>query len=760
MAAATVFSDPARLAAVDALLGLAGPNRGAMDRLAGLAATVMDAPVGIVSLIGARRQHLVGLHGMAGPLLDRRWIPLRSGYCQATLRLGRPLYLQDAAGDPEFVAHPARQELGFVAYAGAPLAYDGQLVGTVCVVDERARRWRGVDQRALEAVASAVVSELGLHLDLDRRQRLLDAFDLAPAVIAVTRGPEHRLDYANAAYRAVFGRTPLGRPGRAVLPGLNDELFELMDRVLDTGETHTGTGSPISMIWPGEDEPRTRYFDFSYSAVRHGGGRHRRDREGLLIVAVEVTERVLASSELARQARHQRLLANTTAALNRDLDPIAELQALAEAVVPELADLSTVHLLARPVPPGRIPPLPVITDRAAIAAVPELRPPPPVAAGLRWTDGDDPIVSTIRQGALSTSPIATPGVPLWALSTHSADTFRGGLDHVVLAPVIVEGLVVAVVSFGLREGRRLWDDAELALLGQLAQQAGAALGHGLSYQRTRGSASVLQRSLLTEPPRVDGLELCARYRPAGRDEVGGDWYDAFERAPGQLALVIGDVLGHDITAAAAMAQLRATLRSVALDRPDGPADVLGRLESINTRLGITPLATLVHAYLTRCAQGWRLRWANAGHPPPLLVRPDGQVDLLDGTRGSALVPALQGHRSEAELAVSSGTTLLLYTDGLIERGRTLIDDNLAVVRKLVHDNAGEPLEALCDRLVGYAGTRDDIAILAVRVPAPDPATSPSVSRVTCSRTAVATHGDARDTGGTEPKPQLSRPARR
>jgi len=315
-------------------------------------------------------------------------------------------------------------------------------------------------------------------------------------------------------------------------------------------------------------------------------------------------------------------------------------------------------------------------------------------------------------------------------------TFLGGLCQVLVAPVIVDGLVVAVVSFLLHRDRPPWSEDDLHALSQIARYAGIALEHGMSYQATRKSAMVLQRSLLTDPPIVPGLQICARYRPAGRDEVGGDWYDAFLRRPDQLAVVIGDVVGHDITAAAAMGHLRATLRGLALDRSEGPATILDRLAMINTRLAITPFATLLYANLTRTDDRWTMRWASAGHPPPLLITPSG-AQLLARVAGAALVSNQTPPRAEAQITLSAGSTLVFYTDGLVERrGSVLTDDlNILVTRaadaahRLVEplcddlnilvtraaDAAHRLVEPLCDDLIEAAPTDDDIAVLTIRL---------------------------------------------
>jgi len=706
-----VLGDPARLAAVAAVLKVAKASQGALDRLAELAAIVMDAPIAIVNLIDTQ-QHLVGQFGLGEPFATSRQASIDSGYCPSTFFTGRPLHIEDAAEDPAFADHPARRELGFAAYSGCPLRdADGHLIGTLCVVDTRPRRWRRVDRQALEALATSVVNELALHLDIDRRGRLLAAFAAAPAAIAVTSGPLHLVEYCNPAYRALFGAVPAEVPAREALPGLPAEFFSLMDQVLAGGEVYRTTEAPLTMTWPGEQSPRERFFDFSYSAIGRGADDEVNHR-GLLVVAVEVTERVQARVELERHARRQELLARASAALNRSLDPTAELQALARVVVPELADLSTVHLLATPVAPRADPPLPVITDRVAVAGAPGVVLPPKLT-GLKWDGNDDPITTAIRRGDLYRQPISSEP-PSWSQATGSVPTFRGGLRHLLVAPVLVDGLVVAVVSFALQQDRPLWSEDDLHALRQIARYAGLALEHGLSYQATRESALVLQRSLLTDPPMVPGLQICARYRPAGRDEVGGDWYDAFRRGADQLALVIGDVVGHDITAAAAMGQLSATLRALALDRCDGPSAILDRLGAINAQLSITPFATLLFATLTRAGHHWTMRWASAGHPPPLLLTSCG-VQLLERVPGTALVTTKTPPRDEGQICVAAGSTLLFYTDGLIEwRGRDLTENlNTFVARAAAVEH--KVIESLCDDLLADAPTDDDIAMLAVHV---------------------------------------------
>ena len=169
----------------------------------------------------------------------------------------------------------------------------------------------------------------------------------------------------------------------------------------------------------------------------------------------------------------------------------------------------------------------------------------------------------------------------------------------------------------------------------LGVRAGLALDNGRLYVGQRRVAEALQRGMLTRLPEPDHLHLVSRYRASADDaQVGGDWYDAFLQPDGSTVLVIGDVMGHDISAASSMGQLRNLLRGTAYDRGDSPADVLQRVDAAIRGLGIDALATCVVARIEQtepdAAAGVRtLRWSNAGHPPPMLLLPDGTVSRLD-----------------------------------------------------------------------------------------------------------------------------------
>jgi len=257
----------------------------------------------------------------------------------------------------------------------------------------------------------------------------------------------------------------------------------------------------------------------------------------------------------------------------------------------------------------------------------------------------------------------------------------------------------------------------------LGRYAAQAVQRASLFAARRTTAEVLQRSLLTHLPEPDHLELRARYVPAAAGEhVGGDWYDAVVLPDGATALVIGDVTGHDISAAAQMGQLRGLLRAFAYDREDSPAQLVSRLDRAMHGLRVSTLATLILAKIeqteTDARQGLRrLRWTNAGHPPPILLLPDGSTQVLQTAADLLIGLAPEAPRTDHIQPLPSGSTLLLFTDGLIEhRGRS-IDDGIIELRRFLATCIGHTVNDLLDRIVAELvgeSPDDDCAILAVR----------------------------------------------
>jgi hypothetical protein len=259
----------------------------------------------------------------------------------------------------------------------------------------------------------------------------------------------------------------------------------------------------------------------------------------------------------------------------------------------------------------------------------------------------------------------------------------------------------------------------------VADRAGLAWDNARLYSAQQQLAEGLQRSLLTEPPQPDHGEIAVRYVPAAEAaRVGGDWYDAFLQPGGATMLVIGDVVGHDTEAAAAMGQLRGLLRGIATYSDAGPAEVLRGLDSSMTTLQVTTLATAAVARFEQTPDELergttRMRWANAGHLPPMVVNPDGSVAELASWKGDLLLGVdHEAQRRESVITLDRGATVLLYTDGLIERRDADLDSGLVRLRDTLIELADRPLEELLDevleRLV-QGRPEDDVALVAIRL---------------------------------------------
>jgi serine phosphatase RsbU (regulator of sigma subunit) len=295
----------------------------------------------------------------------------------------------------------------------------------------------------------------------------------------------------------------------------------------------------------------------------------------------------------------------------------------------------------------------------------------------------------------------------------------------VALSLLARGRTVGALSI-YRSGDRPAADAEdVATAREVADRVALALDNSRLYEQQRRLAEGLQRSLLTAPPEPDHAEIVVRYRPAMRAaEVGGDWYDAFLQPSGATVLVIGDVVGHDTEAAAAMGQLRGMLRGIAYRDGVGPAAVLTDLDTAIQGLGMGTMATAAIARVEqtaeeRAAGTTRLRWSNAGHPPPLLIHHDGRIEELTTPRAELMlgVEPTTG-RTESVVTVRRGATLFLYTDGLVEGRDLSLDDGIARLRTALTELVGRPLGELCDAVIERLrpeGLQDDVALVAIRL---------------------------------------------
>ncbi|GAA2724907.1 hypothetical protein CAE01nite_17840 [Cellulomonas aerilata] len=292
----------------------------------------------------------------------------------------------------------------------------------------------------------------------------------------------------------------------------------------------------------------------------------------------------------------------------------------------------------------------------------------------------------------------------------------------VVLPLRGRGQVRGLLTLVNEVDRGPFTSEDIGTLQDAVAQLGLALDNAHLQAARRDLVEELQRSLLTELPRPDHLHLAARYVPAAAAaQVGGDWYDAFVLRDGSTCLVIGDVTGHDLRAAVAMAQIRNVLRGGAHAVETTPAVILQSLDWAMHDLGIDVLSSAILATLEQppelAARGQhRMRWSNAGHLPPVLLHADGRAELLN--HRTDLLLGVHAHPSRVDHThlLEPGATVLLYTDGLVERRDESLTVSLDRLRTTVEELAGLPLEELCDRLVADLAhdSQDDVAVLAVR----------------------------------------------
>ncbi|QNP62535.1 SpoIIE family protein phosphatase [Streptomyces genisteinicus] len=412
------------------------------------------------------------------------------------------------------------------------------------------------------------------------------------------------------------------------------------------------------------------------------------------------------------------LLAETTTRLTSTLDVDEALHRLAALTVPRLADWAVFDLLTEHDEVRRV----LVTEHkdGFLIERDDLQGPmPPVPA-----ESPMPLSRALR-GAASTlaGPATYQGPPDSGIAVEQQRLFAAtGMHSAAIAPIRGLRDVLGALTLGRSRRHEPFTPADLPLLEDLTRRAGLALDNARLYQRQRKVAETMQRHLLPQLPTVPGLEMTARYVPAPHaSSVGGDWYDAFALDGSTHALVIGDVVGHDLDAAAGMAQVRNMLRAFAWSHPEAaPGAVVTRLDEAVIHVAEVPMVTMILARLTSGDDGlWHLRWTNGGHPPPLLVTHDGRARYLDEAHGMLLGTGLDRPRPEAVVGLPPRSTLLLYTDGLVESPRHVLDLGLDRLSRHAAALAHRPLEVFCDTLlreVRPADNDDDVAMIALRTP--------------------------------------------
>ncbi|WP_330318866.1 SpoIIE family protein phosphatase [Streptomyces platensis] len=430
---------------------------------------------------------------------------------------------------------------------------------------------------------------------------------------------------------------------------------------------------------------------------------------GVADLVVDVTDRHQAAREAAETRQRLALIADGTARIGTTLEVGQTARELAEVTVPELADVVTVDVLDsvldehRPTPDDGTALFRALAVKAAYPteAVQAADPPGHIAA----YDTDRLATQCVRTGR----PILVPhadadDLARIARDDHAATLLaRAGVHSYLLAPLTARGQILGVLGLIRARNSPPFDEDDLALASELASRAAVCIDNARSHQSVRNAAETLQRSLLPDhPPHRPGLQLASRYRPAQATyEIGGDWYDVLPLDGDKTGLVVGDVMGSGIDAAATMGRLRTATCAFA-DLDLDPAQVLQHLDKITSGLEHY-IATCVYATYDPHRSVFHI--ATAGHLPPALVRRGQHPELLDLPIGVPL--GVGGVPFETiTFALDPGDQLVLYTDGLVETRHHSIDERLDTLLHLL-DAPDRSLEETCDRLLRELRRPDD-----------------------------------------------------
>ncbi|SEL92676.1 SpoIIE family protein phosphatase [Streptacidiphilus jiangxiensis] len=524
---------------------------------------------------------------------------------------------------------------------------------------------------------------------------------------------ELRFTYVNEALAKVNGvpvAEHLGRRIAEVVPGIDVEAAEAELRaVLADGKPrhHTVEGTTAA-----DPSGELRWWHNAYSRLEDSSGRVL----GIVGMVLEITEDRRIRQALDRARTRLALLDEAATSIGTTLDVQLTCKELTRLLVPRLTDVAVVDVIEQDERPGSE----LRLRRLAMSTTPAL-----VKAG-RWFGAPGSVhspqaTSVAARCVAEERPIVSnsPGDEQMALAAPEAGRVaryrRLGIHSSLVVPLRARGRVIGVVNL-MRAGESPPFTAEdVELVGELARRAANSISNAQRFAHEHETALVLQRALLSERtrPHVD-VECAGRYLPAGKTaEVGGDWFDSMALPGGRTLLVVGDVMGHGLEAAASMGEYRSLMRALAF-QGWGPEKILSEAQRTVEALGLDRVATCLVAEIDPAAGTVTL--AGAGHLPPLLLR-RGLGAQFAALPGDPPLGAGVGHYRSTTLRLPPGSVLLLYTDGLVERRGEDIEDSLQSLAALDLDPE-TPLERLLDTALSrlsVSPAEDDVALLAARL---------------------------------------------
>ncbi|MFI6770451.1 SpoIIE family protein phosphatase [Streptomyces sp. NPDC050355] len=576
------------------------------------------------------------------------------------------------------------------------------------------------------AVAALALAGGGAGLVSRRLRR--QTHGLGPA--EMTRMYEHHDAVLHAVREGVL---IVGRDGRLLLA--NDEARRLLDLPTDAEGRHVGdlgldhrTAELLASDRIATDEvhlAQDRLLALNKrSTAPHGA------HQGSVVTLRDTTELRWLSGRAEVARERLRLLYDAGVRIGSTLNVERTAEELAQVAVPRFADIVTVELLD-PVLKGEEPTVAgTQLRRTAIAGLAPDHPLHPVGELMGFVPGTV-VAAGVGEGRSVVEPDLA-GSTGWR--SQDPERARRILDHGVhslaVVPLRARGAVLGLVNFWRSGGSPPFDDEDLSFAEELAGRAAVGIDNARRYTRERTMAMTLQRSLMPRGlPDQDALEVAHRYLPA-QAGVGGDWFDVIPLPGARVALVIGDVVGHGLHAAATMGRLRIAVHNFsALDL--SPGELLGHLDELVTHIDIQdedtedgPAITgATCLYVVYDSVSGRATAATAGHLPPAVAHPDGRVEFLHSPVSPPLGLGTGLPFETAELSLPEGSRLVLYTDGLVESRSRDLDAGLEALCAALAgpDRTPEDTCATVMRSLLPAGSTDDVALLVARTRRLDPA---------------------------------------
>ncbi|MFF7216949.1 SpoIIE family protein phosphatase [Streptomyces sp. NPDC008238] len=513
----------------------------------------------------------------------------------------------------------------------------------------------------------------------------------------------------------------LGRSLTDIQPGLQAETIEtVMRQVLQSGNTRVQEYRPWVPVGP----RREHILAASFFCLRDADGQ----AMGICTISVDVTESRRARERLA-------ILSEASTRLGSTLDVMQTSQELADLAVPLLADYVALDL-EQSIPFGEGPPVRIgptgkrlpILRRTGLASIRQGVPESP------WRRGEavhvsptSPFAHVLRTGKAYLEPVLNATAGNWVDPARAQKIQENGIHSLMLVPIRTRGTFLGTALFIRTQDPTPFQESDLLLAEELVSRAVLSLDNARQYARKHTAALALQRNLLPQGPRFGtAIETASRYLPADTDHVvGGDWFDVIPLSGARVALVVGDVVGHGINAAAGMGWLRTAVRTLSgMELP--PDELLAQLDDTVQRLaeedvdmadsvpavvGATCLYAVYDPVTRRCTM------ARAGHPPPVIVDPQGRVTFPDLPAAAPLGIGMGTSFEAAELELPEGSIIALYTDGLIETRDHDIEEGM----RRLGTALAQPdlsLEELCTRATNASflaqAPQDDTTLLLVR----------------------------------------------